>query len=179
MEVRALADAAPHGGDLILTSGFSGLRWGELAALTVGSVDQGRRLLTVRQSAPATTRKVEAPKTRSSARSVVYGEGLDETNTFLSLAARNPSELVFTSPKGAPLHHSNYRKRAWLPALEATGLSFRFHDLRHTYATLLIGGGVPLALVAKMMGHSSPRVTLDVYAGHFGELDQVSAALRF
>jgi len=52
----------------------------------------------------------------------------------------------------------------------------RFHDLRHIFASTLIGGGVNVALVARLMGHSTPQVTLTVYS-HFFEADYGKARI--
>jgi integrase len=50
--------------------------------------------------------------------------------------------MIFTIPEGTPLHHSNFRRRIWLPALRDTGLtSIHFHDLRHTGNTLAASAG--------------------------------------
>jgi integrase len=60
----------------------------------------------------------------------------------------------------ANLVHYHYH-----PALEAAGLRrFRFHDLRHTYGSLLAQAGAPLVYIREQMGHSSIRITADVYA---------------
>jgi integrase len=50
--------------------------------------------------------------------------------------------MIFTSPEGAPLAHSNFQRRAWLPALHAAGLPvIHFHDLRHTRNQLAANTG--------------------------------------
>ena len=67
---------------------------------------------------------------------------------------------------GAPIWHSNFRSRVWLPALRATGLSgIRVHDHRHTAAALLVAEGAHPLVVKSHLGHSSITVTMDVY-GH-------------
>lgn len=93
--------------------------------------------------------------------------------------------LVFTSPKGAPLRHSNFHRRFWRPALAASGLApeVRIHDLRHTAASLLIAEGAGPKAVCEHLGHSSVQVSLDRY-GHlfpseFESLaDRLDAAYR-
>ena len=79
----------------------------------------------------------------------------------------DPDALVFTVSKGGgPLRNSNFRSRVWLPALRAIGLSgIRVHDLRHTAAALFIAEGAHPLVVKSHLGHSSIRVTMDVY-GH-------------
>ena len=75
-------------------------------------------------------------------------------------------ELVFPSEAGTPICPDNIGPRYMEPALEKAGLrKFRFHDLRHTFGSLLIQAGVSPAYVQKQMGHRSIQVTIDVY-GH-------------
>jgi len=75
-------------------------------------------------------------------------------------------ELVFPSDAGTPICPDNIGPRYMEPALEQAGLrKFRFHDLRHTFGSLLIQAGVSPAYVQKQMGHRSIQVTIDVY-GH-------------
>jgi integrase len=75
-------------------------------------------------------------------------------------------DLVFSSPEGTVLDPDNLIKRYFLPCIESAGLRrFRFHDLRHTFGSLLIQDGASLAYVRDQMGHSSIQVTVDIY-GH-------------
>jgi integrase len=75
-------------------------------------------------------------------------------------------ELVFPSEAGTPISPDNIGPRYMQPALVQAGLrKFRFHDLRHTFGSLLIQAGVSPAYVQKQMGHRSIQVTIDVY-GH-------------
>src|SRR5208337_3967409 len=75
-------------------------------------------------------------------------------------------ELVFPSKAGTVLDPSNLFHYYFLPCLEHAGLRrFRFHDLRHTFGSLLIQDDASLAYVRDQMGHSSIQVTVDIY-GH-------------
>jgi integrase len=75
-------------------------------------------------------------------------------------------DLVFPSKMGTVLDQSNLTSYHFLPCLERAGLRrFRFHDLRHTFGSLLIQDGASLAYVKDQMGHSSIQVTVDTY-GH-------------
>jgi integrase len=66
--------------------------------------------------------------------------------------------LVFTSPMGTPLRHSNFYRRAWLPAVAKAGLpGIHFHDLRHAGNTLTADAGASLRELMDRMGHSSTR----------------------
>jgi integrase len=80
-------------------------------------------------------------------------------------AWRNDSGLVFTTPMGTPLDPENFGHT--VPRIcEAAGLGrWTLHELRHSCASLLIAMGVPLEVVSETLGHSSIRVTKDVY-GH-------------
>jgi integrase len=71
-----------------------------------------------------------------------------------------PDALVFTSPRGMPLRHPNFRRAVWYPALAATGLAVHLHDLRHTGNQLTANAGANLRELMERMGHSSSRAAL-------------------
>jgi integrase len=69
--------------------------------------------------------------------------------------------LIFTSPAGTPMRHSNLYRRVWLKAVEDAGLSgVHFYDLRHTGNTLTAGAGASLRELMERMGHASARAAL-------------------
>ncbi len=73
---------------------------------------------------------------------------------------------VFCNLEGNPLDPFNLKYRHFQKCLEQCGLRrIRFHDLRHTFASLLIQNGEPLAYIKEQLGHSSIKMTVDVY-GH-------------
>jgi integrase len=73
---------------------------------------------------------------------------------------------AFTSEVGTMMDPDNFRKRVWPKLLAKAGLrQVRIHDLRHTFASLLIQNGESLAYVKEQLGHASIRMTVDVY-GH-------------
>src|SRR5439155_5141105 len=75
-------------------------------------------------------------------------------------------DLVFPSSTGTVLDARNLYTRFFVPAIEKAGLRhFRFHDLRHTFGSLLIQDGASLAYVKDQMCHSSIQITVDTY-GH-------------
>jgi integrase len=75
-------------------------------------------------------------------------------------------DLIFPSNAGTPLDPDNLVHYHFQPCLERAGLRrFRFHDMRHTFGSLLIQDGASLAYVRDQMGHSSIQVTADIY-GH-------------
>ncbi len=74
-------------------------------------------------------------------------------------------DLVFANEVGRPIEASNLIRRSFLPLLEHAGLArIRFHDLRHTAASLLLGRGIHPKIVSEMLGHSTIAITLDTYS---------------
>jgi integrase len=73
---------------------------------------------------------------------------------------------VFCNEEGNPLDGDNLRHRVFYKVLAKAGLRrIRFHDLRHTFASLLIQNGESLTYVRDQLGHSSIQVTIDI-SGH-------------
>jgi integrase len=82
--------------------------------------------------------------------------------------ARTPNELglVFPTPGGTVWRKDNFMARVFRPAVRRAGLApLRFHDLRHTYAALMIAAGAHPKLLQAQLGHTSINVTLNTY-GH-------------
>ncbi len=71
-----------------------------------------------------------------------------------------PETLLFPAPEGGFLQRNNFRQRVWVPALTATGLSYRFHDWRHSAMTLAAASGATVADLMARAGHSGPRAAL-------------------
>jgi len=72
---------------------------------------------------------------------------------------------IFTMPEGGRIHLSNWRKRHWKPALDATELAYRpLYQMRHTYATLALAQGCTLEWIGSQMGHTDIRTTRKFYA---------------
>jgi integrase len=90
------------------------------------------------------------------------------------------NDLVFTSTVGTPVDVGNLTYRSFRPLLERAGLPrIRFHDLRHTCATLLLTRTVNPKIVSEMLGHSSIAITLDTYSHVLPNMrDQAAAAME-
>jgi integrase len=74
--------------------------------------------------------------------------------------------LVFPNRKGKPMDGANIKHWVFYKVIKKLGLSkFRFHDIRHTFASLLLQQGESLHYVKEQMGHSSIQITVDIY-GH-------------
>ena len=76
-----------------------------------------------------------------------------------------PEAPVFHSQRGHRVNLGAFRERVWMPALQRAGISYRKpYSLRHTFATLLLAQGQSIPYVSAQLGHSSPVMTLNVYA---------------
>jgi hypothetical protein len=87
----------------------------------------------------------------------------------------NDRDLVFCSTLGSPVQYRNIIARHYKPALVRAAIpDIRFHDMRHTAGTLLLEAGVHPKIVSEMLGHSSIKVTLDLYAHVTPAMHQVA-----
>jgi len=162
-----------------LTLAFTGLRFGELAALKVRRFDAARKRLNIVESVTEVGSELvwTMPKTHQT-RSVPVPAQLAVMLTEKCFG-NPPDALIFTSPPGKTARLNNWRKNVFDPACKAAGLEgLRPHDLRHTAASLAIQSGANVKVVQQMLGHASAAMTLDVYAGLFGDdLDSVADRL--
>lgn len=149
----------------------TGMRLGELLALEWRDLDFDARVIHVRRARVAGRLTTTKNKQR---RRVDMSLGLAETLKRLrterkktALKAGAPmADAVFLTPGHEPLDGDNVRRRVFHPLLKAAAVrEIRLHDLRHTYASLLIQNGESLAYVRDQLGHSSIQVTVDIY-GH-------------
>jgi hypothetical protein len=90
------------------------------------------------------------------------------------VAGRPREALVFPAAEGGPMRHSNFYVRHFLPACQRAGLpeGTRFHDLRHSHVSILIGLGSHPKAIMERLGHSSITVTLNTYGHLFPELEE-------
>ena len=143
----------------------TGLRRGELLGLKWTDVDLDRGVLKIQRAISRQNGKVmEAPlKTKNAYRTLpLSADAIDVLKAQKNKVGS--SEWVFPSPTGCPMSpdsvlHMLQRvlKRAGLPRI-------RFHDLRHTFATMALQNGVDVKTVSSMLGHYSAGFTLDTYA---------------
>ncbi len=93
------------------------------------------------------------------------------------MAEGHPGPWVFCDTKGGPIRKNNLIRRWFKPLLEKAGLpEIRFHDLRHTAATLLLTLGVHPKVVQERLGHSQISVTLDTYSHVLPSLQKQAAS---
>jgi len=176
----------PENFPLFLAAIHTGMRAGELAGLQWGDVDFNGKFLIVRRN--FTRGRIEKTKTDRIRRVDLSDALLQELQAlkkkrkaeYLAKGKNEIPEWVFLSPgdivwedgkpvgreDGQQLDMQNVRSRVFLKCLERAKLRrIRFHDLRHTFASLLIQNGESLAYVKDQLGHSSIKMTVDVY-GH-------------
>jgi integrase len=164
---------------LVLTLGYTGLRWGEAAALRVHSVDLDRGRLNITAAASEVNGKIVfgSPKSHQARWLPVPAFLLDELRA--EVADREPDELLFRSPQGAVMRATSFRRGYFdLAAAEAGVPGFVPHELWHTAASLAIAAGATVKSVQRMLGHASATLTLDRYGHLFpDELDGVASRL--
>ncbi len=165
-EVASLAQAAGSRWQaLILLAAYSGLRWGELAGLRRCDVDALHRTLRVERQLTEVNGHLsfQAPKTTAGVRTITVPQFIIDVlaDHLARWSAADPDGLIFVMPEGTPLRRENFRKRVWLPACRAAGVTgLRFHDLRHTGATLAAASGAPLRAVMHRLGHASAAAAI-------------------
>jgi integrase len=198
---RALA-AGRHGERdelMASTAAYSGLRWGELAALTIAQVDQADRVITVDRKVVEVAGHlyVEAPKCRKYRRTIYPRRTPDGYPLAERLAARieearagqeagtNPLGLIFPSPGGKHWRSSNFNRGVLQRAYLAVGWRdaegngrWTWHSLRHVFCTTaLFTWKLDPTDVSRMAGHANYRITLDMYVGSTaGVLDRARQA---
>jgi integrase len=176
-----LADAASgRCRALVLLAAFGSLRWGELAALRRSDIDiQARTVQVVRQlnEQRGGGFVFGPPKSDAGQRTVPIPDVItpDLAAHLVTYAGPGADGLVFTSPAGGPLRHTNFRRRVWLPALKTAGLPvIHFHDLRHSGNMRAAGAGANLRELMDRMGHSTARAAM-VYLHGSDERQQAIA----
>jgi integrase len=182
-QVAALAAAVDRDPAVVRFLAYTGLRWGEMAALRVSDFDMLRRRVDVSRSVTESGGLVWSTPKTGERRSVPFPAVFaDELAALMVGKARD--ELVFTDQRGGVLRNSNWRARVFTPAIAAcrkdddTFPTISPHDLRHTAASLAVSAGANVKAVQRMLGHAKASMTLDVYADLFDDdLDDVAANL--
>jgi integrase len=166
-DIRALLDAAATEKDrvLFMAAVLTGMREGELLGLKWDDFDWRNGQVHVRRS--YNHGQFYEPKTKASRRKIdLPPELMSSLKRWQLQAPISEHDLVFPTEVGTPEGAANMFYRRYLPTLRRAGLPrIRFHNLRHTYASLLINQGEHPKYIQSQMGHSSINVTMDTY-GH-------------
>jgi integrase len=186
-ELRAVAETIdPHYKLVVLVAGYLGLRSGEIAGLQRQDVDLLRGVVHVRRAVKDINGvleygdlKTDASKRRVTLPAFLRDALADHLTRPRPGGTGAADEPVFTMKNGGVLRmglvYSRYFRRAVAGWTDARGRyhpgalperlhKLRFHDLRHTAASLAIDAGAHPLLVSKMLGHSSVQITLDCYS---------------
>ncbi|MBA3825800.1 MAG: site-specific integrase [Ktedonobacterales bacterium] len=175
---------------LFILAVTTGMRKGELLALHWKEVDFSKKKLSVRYNLQMVTRergnyRISDTKTSYSRRTIALTatamRALQERRkAHDEELARNGADwnkegLVFPRLDGQWMYPSTLRRTHFHPLMRKAGLPLiRFHDLRHTAATLLLGHGVNPKIVSEMLGHSSVSITLDIYSHVMPHMQQIA-----
>ena len=179
-QVHELADAC--GDDyrlMVLFLAYTGLRWGEMAALTVGRVDFLRRRALVAESVTPVEGVMTFGPTKGHERREVPIPRFLIDDLARHVEGKSADDLVFAGQRGAVMRSGTFRRGALIEAARAIGIpGFHPHELRHTAASLAIASGADVKVVQQMLGHKSATMTLDQYGHLFGDrLDIVADAM--
>jgi integrase len=147
----------------------TGMRQGELFALQWGDIDFEAKTLSVRRTITA-KRGIKEPKTAKGKRRIdlpaMAVQALNNHRKQQLAGGFAASSWVFCDTRGGLLCRHNVLSRSFGPILKAANVpAIRFHDLRHTAATLMLAEGINPRLVSEVLGHAKVAFTLDVY-GH-------------
>src|SRR6266536_2197327 len=162
-ELEALAaELGPRYGPLVLLAAATGLRPGEWIALEQRDIDRDARVVYVRRA--YRNGRVKCPKTEASVRAVPLQA--IALGALEWLPGKEPSPLVFPSPRGSYFDLHNFRNRHWKPAQRAAGITppRRVYDLRHTFATFALRAGISTFDLSRYMGASLTMI--DRHYGH-------------
>jgi integrase len=184
----------PQDGLAIRLAAYSGARAGELWALRREDYDPLHRRLHITKTLTTRSGYLqEGPTKTDRPRSATLPHFLaTQLDAHLATLPPDPDARLFTSPQGGPVRHELWMRRVWRPATQGTPArpatpktqghpaqparpavpsplpahkqAIRFHDLRHTCASLLIDAGASVVLVAQRLGHADPSMTLRVYS---------------
>lgn len=161
-EVRKLINAESEIRPMVATAILTGVRQGELLALRWGDVDLENRVLRIRRS--CRKGRLSEPKTESSIRSVTIPLELCEILKPL----KGPDDSLCFQKDGKPWSVNVLVRGYFHPLLDGLGIKrIRWHDLRHTYATIMLSPPVncPMKWLQQQLGHTSIKTTMDLY-GH-------------
>lgn len=175
-EIKALIKQIEDGLDprytsryMILTAIYTGMRIGEIMALTWANIDFYKNVISVKKSYQYVTGTIKDPKTPSSIRSIRVSKNFLDILNQLRL---NQQPYVFANKKGK-VPSSNACNKELRLLMDKAGIKkqgFHFHSLRHSHVALLLYEGVPLFAISKRLGHANMSITAQKYAYLIDEL---------
>ena len=195
---RLLAACAPRDRPMVATALYTGLRISELLGLIWADIDFAAGVIHLRAQLSRAHRDLPArrvpPKTAASIRDIPLVAQLARLLATHKLATpfAGEADWVFATSNGTPYGHRNVARRCLTRAAVLAGLNddgwppLRFHDLRHVFAShLIVDLGLDVAQVSRILGHTSPTITLNINthlfddARHAGEIRERMSASPF
>jgi integrase len=166
----------------------TGMRRGELCALTWGAVDLNKANVRVEHSLEETAAglRIKEPKTKYGRRTIALPPNVVETlrahrrqqiehRMMLGMGLAAAADLVFQLADGSP-YPPDKLSRDWGNVVRDRKLPrVMFHALRHSHASALIAAGIDIVMVSQRLGHGSPAITLGVYAHAVSKTDAAAA----
>ena len=163
--------------DFFYTELMTGLRRGELLALQWDDLDFGTGILTISKQVSLVRGKIvmSVPKTKSSIRKLVLPPAVVQVLKEYRKSVH--SRWMFPSPvlEDMPLNPGSVYDRLQLILEHANCKQVRFHDLRHTFATLALQNGMDVKTLSAMLGHVSAATTLDIYTHSTSDMQHAAA----
>jgi integrase len=171
----------------MVLAALCGLRRGEIAALRWRHIDFDRAQLSVMESAEQTKAGVryKAPKSGkgrtvalpSMMVAALRDHRLRQAQELLQIGVRLTGETLVCARRDGKPQQPRSITHAWIDFLAATKLpSIRFHDLRHSHATLMLRANVHPKIVSERLGHSKVAITLDTYSHVIPGMQEEAAA---
>ncbi len=178
-QVEALVIECEPYGLVVRFLAYTGLRWGEMAALRVRDVDPLRRRMHITRSVTEDNGRLIFDTTKTGEERTVPLPRFLAEQIMASVAGKGLDDLVFEGTRGGVLRNGNFNRRTFTRAAKAIGEpNLTPHGLRHTAASLAIAAGGNVKVVQQMLGHATASMTLDLYGHLFpDQLDDVADRL--
>jgi integrase len=160
---------------LFLTAIMTGARQGELLGLKWDDINWKNKQVHIQRT--CNQGRFFIPKTKGSRRHIDLAPVVvRELKRWRLACPTNDLDLVSPNEAGGPMNYSNMVQRYFLSALKAADLPrIRFHDLRHTNASIRLENGENIKYIQTQLGHANPTVTLNVYAHLMNATNQEAA----
>jgi len=161
---------------LLFTAIYTGMRQGELLALTWDDINWQTGKIVVNKT--YTQGRLGETKTGKIRKVDMSPQLMKMLKEWKLACPVSPYNLVFSNSNGQYIDANNMNKRRFKPSLLRAGLHLRrFHDLRHTYATLSLINNIPMKYVQHQLGHSSIKMTMDTYTHILPDVNEQCVAM--
>ncbi|WEV40309.1 site-specific integrase [Lactobacillus sp. ESL0681] len=154
---------------MILTATYTGMRLGEIMALTWSDIDEKKQTININKSYDYISQKIKAPKNSSSKRTIYISKSLIK---ILNDLKQNDHKFVFAeSNNKLPSNNSvNHALRVRMKKANINKKGFHFHSLRHCHVAYLVAHHVDWYEISKRLGHSNIGITMDTYSYMIDEM---------